>query len=566
MSVDIVCLAVQQALIAGESPAGLSEHVASCSVCDRVRRLSEILVARSRTADHVSISESFAPGQELLRYRLDALVGEGGQGVVFKATELDVPGSVVALKIVHRDASGADSTVKEVAFAKRVNHPNVCRVHHTAIHGSFRVIEMEYLSGGTLAGRLAAGPLDPEETMRLFRGVLAGMQAVHRHEILHLDLKPLNILLREDGEPVVTDFGMAVRPGGGGAGGTAGWTAPEVRRGEPADARADVYSLGALLGALLPDRSAALEAVVARAIAVRVEDRHSDLETFRYDLEAAVGKGTHDVRRRARRVLGIPVAVVVAAAIAVVAGAWRRILPSTISAPSSTPPSSPPPVTEGMVSIPAGTFAMGSPDGVGVSDERPQHPVHVAAFEMDRNEVTVAAYDACVRAGGCTPAAGDDVSRFCNEGHADRANHPINCVDWNQAEAFCRWAGKRLPTEEEWEYAARGTEGREWPWGAAPPSVGQLCWNRWKTLQGTCAVGSFAASDSPLGLRDMAGNVWEWTSSGYSTDYTHPPDLAPRVNRGGCWYDTNPSYLRSAHRDRNANNEGSDYLGFRCAR
>jgi formylglycine-generating enzyme required for sulfatase activity len=559
MSVSGVCLAVQQALIAGERPAGLTEHLASCSVCDRVRRLSEMIVARSRGAAHVSISQAFAPGQELLRYRLDALVGEGGQGVVFKATELDVPGSVVALKIVGHDASGTDDTVKEVAFAKRINHPNVCRVHHTAIFGSFRVIEMEYVSGGTLADRLAAGPLDRAEAMRLFRGVLAGMQAVHRHQILHLDLKPLNVLLRDDGEPVVTDFGMAMRPGVEGAGGTAGWTAPEVRRGEPADVRADVYSLGGLLGALLPDRSDAIAAVVARATAAGVADRYPDLEALGRAIDEAAAGGAAGAARRAL-VIGTAVAMVVCAAVAA-GGSWRRAVSSagSISAAPTLPAS------EAMVPVPAGTFEMGSPDGEGASDERPQHAVRVAAFEMDRHEVTVLAYDACVRAGRCTRAPGEDVSRFCNEGHADRALHPINCVDWNQADAFCRWAGKRLPTEEEWEYAARGSAGREWPWGAAPPSA-QLCWNRWKMLQGTCAVASFPEGDSPLGLQDMAGNVWEWTSSGYSADYGHPPDLAARVNRGGCWYDTDPAYVRAAHRDRNRTTERSDYLGFRCAR
>ena len=133
-----------------------------------------------------------------------------------------------------------------------------------------------------------------------------------------------------------------------------------------------------------------------------------------------------------------------------------------------------------MVRIPAGTFRMGSEDGE--PDEKPLHDVRVAAFEMDATEVTSGAYGACVVAGACLPApkqiawagvtAADHqvYDEFCNDERADRRSHPVNCVDWAMADAYCRWAHKRLPTEEEWEYAARGPEGRSFPWGNAPPS------------------------------------------------------------------------------------------------
>ncbi len=219
-----------------------------------------------------------------------------------------------------------------------------------------------------------------------------------------------------------------------------------------------------------------------------------------------------------------------------------------------------------MVSIPAGAFLMGNPDGEGDPDEHPQHRVSVAAFAMDVTEVTVAAYARCVSAGACA-AAGS--GQYCNAADPGRANHPVNCVDWSQATAYCGWAGKRLPTEEEWEYAARGTDGRKYPWGNAPPGA-SLCWSGEGNDLGrpnrrsTCPVGSYPAG--VFGLKDMAGNVWEWTSSGYSDGYDKGRVDGRRVHRGGGWNDNYPSNVRSP--DRGAGTPTYRYynLGFRCAR
>jgi formylglycine-generating enzyme required for sulfatase activity len=220
--------------------------------------------------------------------------------------------------------------------------------------------------------------------------------------------------------------------------------------------------------------------------------------------------------------------------------------------PQATAPSS-----ADMLRIPASTFVMGSSDGD--PDEKPPHRVTVSAFEMDKTEVTVAAYEACVRADVCAAAGTSD---YCNYGNASKSNHPINCVSKMDAETYCGWVGKRLPTEEEWEYAARGTDGRTYPWGNQPPE-GRLCWNR---SDGTCPVGSFASWSSPFGLLDMAGNVWECTSSGYSSDYQPNRKTGTSVNRGGGWSSDNPSYVRAANRDWDGPGDRSYALGFRCAR
>jgi len=250
-----------------------------------------------------------------------------------------------------------------------------------------------------------------------------------------------------------------------------------------------------------------------------------------------------------------------------------------------------------MARIPAGTFEMGSDRGN--EDEKPPHPVTVAAFCIDRTEVTVAAYTACVREGKCSPAPttadwpgiGEEEkaidSQFCNGAREDRREHPINCVDWHQADAYCRAVGKRLPTEEEWEYAARGLDGREYPWGDAPPSPERLntcdaaCVAMgerlghpgWESMfagsdgwESTAPVGSYPQGASAFGVLDMAGNVWEMTSSGYSPDYRSERSNERHVYRGGGWGYHVLSLIRTANRGKSVPEYRGADLGFRCAR
>jgi WD40 repeat protein/formylglycine-generating enzyme required for sulfatase activity len=242
-----------------------------------------------------------------------------------------------------------------------------------------------------------------------------------------------------------------------------------------------------------------------------------------------------------------------------VSGLLSKVL---VMEPGYTPrPPSPPPenLTVDVVQIPGGTFSMGSEDGR--NDEKPVHLTTVAAFALDRTEVTAAAYKACVDARRCTAP---DTGRYCTWGKEDRGNHPINCVDWIQASVYCRWVGKRLPTESEWEYAARGSEGRKYPWGDTEPKD-QLCWG--STSQGkTCAVGSFSSGRTPLGLEDMAGNVWEWTASNYCPYPRETCIDEARVARGGCWGDSYATSVRGAFRAHNGPGRRIFDLGFRCAR
>jgi hypothetical protein len=181
---------------------------------------------------------------------------------------------------------------------------------------------------------------------------------------------------------------------------------------------------------------------------------------------------------------------------------------------------------------------------------------------MDTTEVTVAAYLACVQRGACTAPHDDQPHCNTRDGRVrdDRGNHPMNCIDWFQAKAFCEVHGGRLPTEPEWEYAARGGERYlEYPWGDAPPD-GRTCWKH----TGTCPVKSFDAG--AFGLYDVSGNVWEWTADWYGPYPWPPVDAYARVYRGGSWSRRFEKWMHTRLRDRDKPKHWGSHLGFRCVR
>lgn len=234
------------------------------------------------------------------------------------------------------------------------------------------------------------------------------------------------------------------------------------------------------------------------------------------------------------------------------------------------------PHTGPMAEIPAGCFNMGDAFGEGDSDELPVHNVCIAAFEMDVHEVTNAEYAECVGAGGCTrPARTDSHSRVTYYGDLAYDGFPVIWVSWDKAVGYCAWAGKRLPTEAEWEYAARGgLAGKRYPWGDSISGADANYWDPEDPWDyDTSQVEYYAANG--YGLYDVAGNVWEWVNDWYQSDYysVSPPNDPPgpisgtyRVMRGGSWWDIT-LHLRVADRCtyRYPAFESSD-LGFRCAR
>jgi len=241
-----------------------------------------------------------------------------------------------------------------------------------------------------------------------------------------------------------------------------------------------------------------------------------------------------------------------------------------------------------LVHIPAGEFLMGASadDPYALEDESPAHTVYLDAYWIDRTEVTNAMYARCVSDGGCTPPAlQSSLERSAYYAEASCGGYPVIHVTWDQAQAYCIWAGRRLPTEAEWEKAGRGTEGRLYPWGDESPTgaMANLCGNECRMeprdpviddgFADTAPVGFFAEDVSPYGVLDMAGNVDEWVADrGQADYYSVSPEINPsgptrgdtRVIRGGV-FAIIPRGARLTARSFLLPATSSEYTGFRCA-
>jgi len=228
------------------------------------------------------------------------------------------------------------------------------------------------------------------------------------------------------------------------------------------------------------------------------------------------------------------------------------------------------PEKDGMLLLPGGHFTMGSADKTTPPNEHPPHVVTIAPFWIDRTEVTVGAYRACVDARACVrPLKSSPTCTY----DLDDPTLPISCVRWLDADAYCRFAGKRLPHESEWEFAARGVHGARYPWGGTQTNCsfadtllretsGKLC-----TKGRPSPVGSHPMGVSMWGVLDLSGNVEEWTADWYAETYagTAPRSGASHTLRGGGWLSV-PSAARTTSRDWASALEAGPNMGMRCAK
>lgn len=253
-------------------------------------------------------------------------------------------------------------------------------------------------------------------------------------------------------------------------------------------------------------------------------------------------------------------------------------IPTASPLPTNTPATAPtltptatllPPVIEdgsgaSMVLVPAGEFVMGSDSNQEAA--KPAHTVYLDSFYIDQFEVTKGDYQACAEAGVCTTGGSFRIRR------PELAQNPVDFVNWYEAEKFCEWRGARLPTEAEWEKAARGTDERLFPWGNDPITCDRAQYSDcdWALSP----VGSYPSGVSPYGAYDMAGNVWEWVSDWYAQDYySYSPTENPTGPEPGVYKSTRGGgYLYDARlqttiwRNQAPATHSYIYLGFRCAR
>lgn len=218
-----------------------------------------------------------------------------------------------------------------------------------------------------------------------------------------------------------------------------------------------------------------------------------------------------------------------------------------------------------MIFVPSGNFLMGSE--ISDRNQRPQHKVFLDAFWIDQTEVTNAQYHACVKEGAC--GSPHELDYFTDSKYN---NQPVIYISCDEAQTFCNWAEKRLPTEAEWEKAARGDDGRTYPWGNQKPNSSLV--NYFDNRKGSSDVGSYLSGASPYGVLDMAGNVWEWTADWYSPEYykispvknpTGPEAGDKRIVRGGSWFSLTEIVVRTYFRKASLPENQNYTTGFRCA-
>jgi formylglycine-generating enzyme required for sulfatase activity/tRNA A-37 threonylcarbamoyl transferase component Bud32 len=501
---------------------------------------------------------AFEPGDRVAeRYVIEEPIGKGGMGMVYRAQDSLIE-ETVALKFMNpqllRTEKGVRLFIHEAQIARRLRHENIVAVHDVSwTTEGILYLSMEFAEGQSLRRFLRKQRGDRRLVevrlmVNVIRQVLAALDYAHRM-VIHRDIKPENVMLLSSERVKVLDFGLAKAvheevlrreaptPDSGRMVGTLAYAAPEQVRMQSVDLRADLYAVGLLMHELLTlrtpldppatvpqvrdDVSPSILAVLERALAPEKERRWSSAREFRVALENAFEES---YRRRVTLI-------------------------STTRQGTST---------EGMVYLEGGNFLMGSNE---VREEAPETEVHVAPYWMDRFPVTVAQYQKFLE------ATGRPEPKFWRDPQCNGPSQPVVGVTFADAQAFAAWAGKRLPTEAQWEFAARGQENRKYPWGNFPPDT-TLC-NFADYLGMPSIVTMHEDGQTPAGIHDLAGNVMEWTVDAFVPYQTQraDPDVAAqaprRAVRGGGW--NSPAEELSCTARRGLFPEAQlPTVGFRC--
>ncbi len=531
------------------------------------------------------------------RYKIIELIKAGGMGAVYKAVDnrLDEPCAVKEMFSNYTTQEDQDYAEKrfyqEAKTLAKLRHINLPRViDHFQHQGKFYLV-MDFIEGEDLEAivkREGKGGLSEKRVVEYSIQILDVLAYLHNQPspIVYRDLKPPNIMIqRSDGKIMLIDFGIArtVQPGSvtkKTSVGTEGYIAPEQYVGKP-EPRSDIYSLGATMHHLLtgmepmipfhftpankinPLISERLNDFVMKALQMKPEDRFSTAEEMKKILLETQIPATQAGYSKGLSIGASPRITVVSQPEPV-----YRTLPKSEEPVYRTLPPKQQEAPEGMILIPEGEFIAGS-DG-GDASCRPQQKVYLPAFYIDKYPVSHLMYRKFVReTGHKIPFMEEKESKdYCWTKEKNyppgKANQPVVLVSWYDAYAYAKWAGKRLPWELEWEKAARGTDGRMYPWG-----------DKWEIGRANCLIGGigstspremFPMDKSIYGVMEMAGNVKEWTGDYfYPYPYKGPYKKGKMITiRGGSWSE-NPNFLTVYQRSRNLPHVKCNNLGFRCA-
>jgi serine/threonine protein kinase len=506
---------------------------------------------------------SFVAGQTIGDYEVLDVIGSGGMGEVYRVRNV-ISGRLDAVKVLLPDVEiepeAAARFTNEIRVLAALDHANIAALRTALRVENQLIMVMEFVDGATLAERLQEGALPLPEALSYAYQTLSALGYAHNKGVVHRDIKPANMMITPEGRLKLMDFGIAKAAGhssltkSGATVGSPYYMSPEqVRRpSEDLDGRSDLYSLGLVLYEMATGRRpfagdsdyaimdaqvrtpptppidldpgipAALNEAILTALQKDPGQRFQTAEEFRRtlkplvlsdqtgtDREPAPHRVEANVRptsRSWRPAYLVTAALAVLATFIVVAVLLnkRPKLPEvTLPAPAAaeTPPLSLRTRSGEMVLVSAGDALLG----------KELHPVSVPSFYIDKTEVTNEVYlEFCHRIGHEIPPRAE----------TDRSDYPVVYVTFDDARTFCAWAGKRLPTAQEWEKAARGTEGRVYPWGDT------LDYERANIPRDEAAAMvaspapamSYEQGESPYGVRNMLGNVWEWVD-------TRPPAL-----------------------------------------
>jgi formylglycine-generating enzyme required for sulfatase activity len=479
--------------------------------------------------------------------------------------------------------------LREGRAAASLQHPNIVAIYDILPDGDAPSIVMQLVRGKTLAEvNPSGGPLEPSFVIRVLKQCAGALDHAHARGVIHRDIKPANIMLDDvSGCALVMDFGIAKLLGStsdltkGRFVGTFEYMSPEHMNGNPLDGRTDQYSLAVVayqllagcrvfdagsLGGLFQmillqdpppashrnaDLGKAVDRVLSRALAKKSSARYDSCTEFVNELETSLQEMPRP-GAQVEHVFGGP------ARKSQPVGKLKHA-PFTVGGLHQAGEITVNPIDgQKYIWIPPGVYRMGcSPEDTECyEDEGPSHQVTITkGFWMGQTPVTVGAYRRYARALGKpmpNVTAADD-------------SLPVVLVNWDDAAAFCEWAGVRLPTEAEWEYAARaGTT------AARYGDLDNVAWYSKNSEGSTRPVGQKAPN--AFGLFDMLGNVWEWTADWYGEKYYQPdeaedphgpPEGTMRVLRGGSWNGT-PRYVRVSFRNWLEPEDRSSGVGFRC--